>query len=133
MTEATGKYKRGLSTGLVGYFCDRPKKLITIQELEKAFPDWKAHQIRQAVANLINPNAGGVTILGLEKLQTGVWRLVPSEEAVKPVQEELPIEPAKRAALHPQEMVVEILKKRADYLLVESIDDGKIYKMTLVG
>jgi hypothetical protein len=123
------KAKRGISSKLVGYFYAYPDKVITADELERYVEgEWDRAQILQAMTNFLNPkmNAKNIFNGNLEKLQVGVWRLNSKPDGVNGIQET-------QTGEQTTTMTVEVIRERANYLLVEDTEDQKIYKMYLVG
>jgi hypothetical protein len=101
----------GATGKLLTYFQENSGRLITAAELEQAFPAWDRKQIMSNMYSLLlKPYASTI-----EKLEQGIWRYVDKSE------------PGNR------NMVIEVLKEKETYLVVEDVEDGKIYKMTLVG
>lgn len=142
MSNEKPKFRRGLTTRLAIYFTEHPDKVITIAELEKVFgkDGWTRHQIMHAMATPAskkNPN-GNPVIKKVERLQTGMWRF-----AGTGTEKDWDPEPPKKGTeaeqvaggkgLEENQMTVEILAERANFILVEDVNDQKIYKMYLVG
>lgn len=114
-------FKRGAQRDLAGYFLQHPDKLVTIDDLEKHFDGrWDRRQIMHAMSPSAQGPMASPTLKAIEKLQTGVWRLVTDKQ----------VEPAKQ---NDNMLLVEVLKERSTHLIVEDTNDGKIYKMILVG
>jgi hypothetical protein len=123
MDDKPSSYGRGRQRYILEYFWAFPGKVITIAELEKRFKDkYTRNQIMASMAHMCSQPMKERYNYPIEKLQQGVWRLVEPKQG----------ETAKKAPAA-TEMLVEVLKERDTYLLVEDTEDGKIYKMTLVG
>jgi len=136
------RFKRGCLGQVIDYMRQRPSKLVTIEELEKALaPDWDRRQIMGAITKSSwgrNANHNPLA-QNIEKLSTGVWRYVDGSGAevnkVTPDRNGEPQQPEGdyKPIISEDMMLVEVLKEKANYILVEDTNDGKIYKMVLVG
>lgn len=134
---ATPGHKRGRQSEIVGYILEQPTdRHITIAELEKRFKNqYTRMQIMATMAHVCGPK-GQEYHIPIKRITQGVWQAL-SANGHKPVQEELPIAeptpPTSRVTIDANTMLVEILKEKETYFLVEDQVDGKIYKMILVG
>lgn len=139
------KFKRGCTADLAEYFLEHKGEVVTIAALERAFKGkWSRIQLFQTLskANSMRKANTNPTLKRIERITTGVWRLDSSDGATKeaPEQHEVPTgheakEEAKDASvqLNHGQMLVDVLAERANFILVEDTNDGKIYKMYLVG
>lgn len=159
-TKSEPKFKRGCLSACLNYMAQRPNKAVTVDELVRA-TGWERAKVMHALAESSWNRENGSRntnplVLNIEKLGVGIWRWVsvadetaaqngkkPSEQNDKPSYREVgvTVEPVTVAGQHVsvpsqgfrREMIIEVLKERDTYLLVEDLADGKIYKMTLVG
>jgi len=122
------KFRRGCLRDCLNYLAQHPNRPITAEELAEK-TGWDRHKVMHALTKSSWYREGGAKntnplTVHVEKLQTGMWRFVP-----QPTPDNFgePKQPSKN------EMLVEVLKERENYLLVEDLEDGKIYKMILVG
>jgi len=119
------KFARGRQRDILTYIFDQPAgKHITITELEKKFGGRYTHnQIMASMSYVVGIGATRYNV-PVKRVTTGVWQVIDG----KTVTAEVVVSAKQRT-----EMYVEILKERDTHLIVEDVEDGKIYKMTLVG
>lgn len=126
-----GKNVRGRLRDVLSVFYDNPDKDITIGYLEKTFKGrYDRNQLMASMAHVCNPRLQAKYRWPIQKVTSGVWRRVDNNTNSR-VTEPVTVQPTVKYSK--QEILVEVLKERDTYLLVEDVDDGKIYKMTLVG
>jgi hypothetical protein len=119
---------RGRQRDILSYFWAHPGKVLRIEELEKHFKDkYNRNQIMATLAHVCSPAIKEKYNYPIERLSQGVWKLVEST-----YKGEVKQEPTK-SALEAGHILVEVLKEKPEFLLVEDTEDGKIYKMYLVG
>lgn len=135
-------YHKGRQSAVLGYVFEQPHgKHITVQEIEKHFKGkYSRHQIMATMVNIcgrVSQRDG----LPVERVTQGVWKVASEQNGNgngngKPTYTQLDVTVEKVGVAPPKvggSMLIEVLKDRGDYLLVEDVDDRKIYKMTLVG
>jgi hypothetical protein len=126
------QFTRGRQRDVLGYMFAYPNKHITIAELEKHFKgQYNRTQLMSTMAHTCNPEIKKRYNLPIERITTGVWRVVEKEGGEPELKVEEPSKGLDRYS--GRDITCEILKERDTYLIVEDVVDGKIYKMTLVG
>lgn len=148
MTEKRTQFTRGRQQDILAYFFENPTKDITIGQLEKVFKSrYDRTKIMATMAHLCNEDVQKKYNYPIARVTTGVWRLsigveakvntVTPEEAVEVAADQTgePIQPEGdyKPIIGQDMMLVEVLKEKDTYILVEDTNDGKIYKMILVG
>ena len=118
--------ERGRLKNVLGYIVSKEGKPVTISELEKAFKDKYTHiSIMNTMAHICSDRMQAKYHFPVQRIAHGVWKYAEASKLQEQEQE----------SVHRTEnvMYIEILKERDTYILVEDVDDGKIYKMVLIG
>lgn len=122
-------YTRGRQQHILEYFWANESRAITIMELEKHFErKYDRTQLMASMAHMVDPAKRAKFHFPIEKLSTGVWRL--NKDFLEKTAEAPKADPGKTST---DFMMVEVLKEKQEFTLVEDVNDGKLYKMYLVG
>lgn len=129
---AEEKVERGRTRAVLGYFYAYPGRVITIQELEKHFKkEYNRNQLMATMAYICNPDIKVKYFYPVERLQTGVWRLVESTPLeASPKAEESPKVEAE--SFDNLETLTVTIIKEVDNEMVVVDDHTNIYRMVRV-